>query len=145
MLDTHKEKNTEMLQSELKSAAKLEDFFKENERNLKVQTVPDFLNEMLIKYDLEKSYVLSQAGISGTYGYQIFDGRRSGGREKLLQLAFGFPLTLDETQRLLRCGGYSELYVKKKREAFIMYALGKKYDINQVNELLYQNEEETFE
>lgn len=139
------EKSTAFLQSELKQAASLEQFIKENEKNLKAKTVPEYLNEMLIKYDMEKSDVVRNSGLSGTYAYQIFDGKKSAGREKLIQLAFGFPLNLEETQRLLRLGGHNELYVKKKREAYVMYALGKSFDLNQINELLYQNGEETFE
>lgn len=144
MMDKGKEKSTAFLQSELKQAVSLEKFIQENEQNLKAKSVPEYLNDMLIKYDMEKSDVVHRSGLSGTYAYQIFDGKKSAGRDKLLQLAFGFPLNLEETQRLLRFGGHNELYVKKKREAFIMYALEKGYDLNQVNELLYQNEEETF-
>lgn len=139
------EKNTEFLQSELKHASSLEQFIKENEQNLRAKSVPEYLNDMLIKYDMEKSDVVRRSGLSGTYAYQIFDGKKSAGREKLIQLAFGFPLNLEETQRLLRFGGHNELYVKKKREAFIMYALEKGYELDRVNELLYQNEEKTFE
>lgn len=140
----NKEKSTAFLQSELKQATSLEQFIKENEQNLKAKTVPEYLNEMLIKYDVEKSEVVRKSGLTGTYAYQIFDGKKSAGRDKLIQLAFGFPLTLEETQHLLRFGGHNELYVKKKREAYVMYALGRGYDLDQVNELLYQNEEETF-
>ena len=145
MGDKGKEKSTAFLQSELKQASSLEAFMRENMQNLTAKNVPEFLNDMLIKYDMEKSDVVRRSGLSGTYAYQIFDGKKSAGREKLIQLAFAFPLSLEETQKLLRFGGHSELYVKKKREAFIMYALGKGYNISQVNELLYQNEEETFE
>lgn len=139
------EKSTELLQSELKKAGSLEKFLKENEKNLKARTVPQYLNEMLIKYDVEKSDVVRRSGLTGTYAYQIFDGKKSGGRDKLIQLAFGFPLNLEETQHLLRFGGHDELYVKRKREAYVMYALEKGYDINKVNELLEENAEETFE
>ena len=139
------EKSTAFLQSELKQAKSLEQFIQENESDLKAKSIPEYLNDMLIKYDMEKSDVVRRSGLSGTYAYQIFDGKKSAGRDKLIQLAFGFPLNLEDTQKLLRFGGYNELYVKKKREAFVMYALEKGYDINQVNDLLFQNEEETFE
>lgn len=139
------EKNTKYLESELKQVKNLEEFLKGNNQILKAKTVPEYLNDLLIKYDAEKSDVVRRSGLSGTYAYQIFDGKKSAGREKLIQLAFGFPLSLEETQRLLRLGGHSELYVKKRREAFLMYALERGYDINQVNELLYENEEKTLE
>ena len=139
------EKNTEYLESELKRTNKLNDFFAGNEKELRVKSVPEYLNDMLIQYNADKSDVVRNSGLSGTYAYQIFDGRKSAGREKLLQLAFGFPLSLDETQHLLRFGGHNELYVKKKRDAYMMYALTKGYTLEQVNELLYQNGEKTFE
>lgn len=142
-MEKHKEKDTKLLQSELKQAVDLESFLKENESDFRARTVPEYLNDMLIKYNMEKSDVVRHSGLSGTYAYQIFDGKKSAGREKLIQLAFGFPLNLEETQRLLKFGGHNELYVKKKREAFMMYALEKDYDINQLNDLLYQNGEET--
>lgn len=138
------EKSTELLQSELIRAEKLEDFFAENETSLKEKSVPDYLNELLKAHQAEVSDVVRRAGLTN-YAYQIFDGRKKAGREKLLQLAFGFPLTLEETQRLLRCGGHSELYVKNRREAYLMYALGKGFNLQKVNELLYENGEKTFE
>ena len=138
------EKSTELLQSELKNAQKPEEFFSKNEENLKEKTVSEYLMEMLIRYDMEKSEVVSKSGLSGTYAYQIFDGRKMAGREKLIQLSFGFPLKLEETQRLLKFGGYSELYVKNKREAYIMFALEKGYDIQRLNELLFDCGEKTF-
>ncbi len=140
-----KEINTKYLEAELKQAKNLDEFLEENAHNLKVKTVPEYLNDLLIKYNAEKKDVVRHSGLSGTYAYQIFDGRKSAGREKLIQLAFGFPLTLEETQRLLRFGGYGELYVKKRREAFLIYALEKGYDINRANELLYENDEKTLE
>lgn len=137
------EVKTKKLELKLRHAESLEDFFEENEQNLKAKTVSEYLEELLIKYKAGKGDIVKKAGLTGTYGYQIFDGTRSAGRDKLIQLAFGFPLKVEETQRLLRCGGYAELYVKKRREAFLIYALEKGYDITRVNELLYENDEKT--
>ena len=139
------EKSTELLQSELKNAKNPADFFEKNMQVLKGKTVQEFLMELLIKYNLERKDVVVKSGLTGTYPYQIFDGRKTAGREKLIQLAFGFPLNLEETQRLLKHGGYSELYVKNKREAFIMYALEKGMDIHKLNELLFECGEKTFD
>lgn len=138
------EKSTELLQAELKNAEKPEDFFAANETALKEKSVAQYLNEMLLKYRMDVGDVARRAEL-GNYAYQIFDGKKNAGREKLIQLAFGFPLTLEETQRLLRCGSHSELYVKSKREAYLMYALGKAYSLQEANELLFKNDEKTFE
>ena len=100
---------------------------------------------MLIKYNREKNDVVVKSGLTGTYPYQIFDGKKAAGRDKLIQLAFGFPLNLEETQRLLKYGGHNELYVKVKRDAYVMFALEKGYDIQKLNELLFDCGEKTFE
>ena len=139
------EKSTGLLQSELKNAKNLAEFFAENLYALKEKTVSDYLMEMLIKYDVEKNDVVAKSGMSGTYPYQIFDGKKTAGRDKLIQIAFGFPMSLEETQRLLKYGGHNELYVKVKRDAYIMFALEKKYDVHQLNGLLFECGEKTFE
>ena len=131
------EKDTKYLETELKQAKNVEEFLCDNGQILNAKTVPEFLNDLLIKYNVEKADVVHRSGLSGTYAYQIFDGKKSAGREKLIQLAFGFPLSLEETQHLLRFGGHAELYVKKRREAFLMYALEKGYSIDQTHALLY--------
>lgn len=139
------EKSTEILQFELKNAKNPADFFEKNMQVLKGKTVQEFLIELLIKYNLERKDVVIKSGLTGTYPYQIFDGKKTAGRDKLIQLAFGFPLSLDETQHLLKYGGHNELYVKVKRDAYVMFALEKKYDIQKLNEFLFECGEKTFE
>lgn len=139
------EKSTEFLQEELRRTNSLEQFETENKEELQAQSVADYLNDLLIQYDKRKPEIAKRAGLDEGYTYQIFIGRRNAKREKLLQLAFGFPLTVEETQRLLRYGGYGELYVRKKRDAYLMFALEKGYDIQQVNALLYEKGVEVFE
>ena len=130
-------KDTNVLQEELRKAESLEKFEKENNFELYDQSVSEYLNELLIKYDAKRSEIAKRANLDDGYMYQIFNGRRNAKRDKLLRLAFGFPLTLEETQKLLRLGGYSELYVRRKRDAYLMFALEKGYDVLQTNDLLY--------
>ena len=139
-----KKKTTARLESELRHARRLEDFMKENEEELYLQSVPELLNEMLICYNMQKNDVIERAAFPGTYAYKIFSGKKNGSREKLLWLAFGFPLTLEETRQLLRAGGYSELSPKNKRDALVIYALDSGYTIQEVNKLLLENEEDVF-
>ena len=92
-----------------------------------------------------KPDIIKRSGMEEGYLYQIFNGRRHAKRDKLLQLAFGFPLTVEETQRLLRLGGYGELYVRRKRDVYLMFALEKGYDVQQANMLLYDKGVEILE
>ena len=143
MIDQQKaKKDTSKLQSELKHAKSAESFVQENQTELQVKSVAEYLNDMLIAYNLEKSDVVKRAGFVGNYPYKIFNGMKNASRDKLLQLAIGFPLKLEETQLLLRLGGHSQLYVRDQRDAFLMFALEKGYDIQKVNNLLYENKKE---
>jgi len=139
-----KKKSTDRLESELRRAKCLEDFIKENEEELQLQSVPELLNEMLIQYNLQKNDVIEHAAFPGTYAYKIFSGEKNGSRDRLLWLAFGFPLTLEETGRLLRAGGHSKLSTKNKKDALVIYALDGGYTIQEVNKLLQENEEDVF-
>ncbi len=138
-------KDTTMLVSELKNAKSAEEFVQENSEEFCMKSVAEYLNEMLIKYDTEKCDVAKKGGFTGNYVYQVFNGVKSAGRDKLIQIALGFPLTLEETQYLLRLGGHSELYVRNSRDAYLMFAIEKGYGIQKVNELLYENKKELLE
>ena len=132
-------KDTVTLQSELKHAENVELFVKENQSEFHELDVADYLNQLLIKYNLEKCDVTRRGGFAGNYVYQIFNGKKNPSRDKLIQIALGFPLTLEETQELLKRGGYAELYVRDSRDAFMMFAIEKKYTLQELNELLYKN------
>ena len=133
-----RKKDTYILQEELRKSDNLDKFEKENNSELHAQSVAEYLNELLIKYDGTKPEIGKRADLDEGYMYQIFNGRRNAKRDKLIRLAFGFPLTLEETQRLLHLGGYGKLYVRRKRDAYLMFALEKGYDAMQANDMLYE-------
>lgn len=142
---TMSKKDTYILQEELRKSDSLNKFQTENNSELHAQSVADYLNELLIKYDGKKTEIGKRANLDESYMYQIFNGRRNAKRDKLLRLAFGFPLTVDETQKLLRLAGYGELYVRRKRDAYLMFALEKGYDAMQADDLLYDKGEKVLE
>lgn len=140
-----RKKDTVTLQSELRHSESVEKFVVENQSELSVMSVAEYLNELLIKYNLEKCDVARRGGFTGNYPYQIFNGKKNASRDKLIQIALGFPLSIEETQYLLQIGGYLGLYVRNSRDAFIMYALDKQYTLEELNELLYKNKKKIIE
>ena len=138
------EKSTEELINELQKADDFFEFAKENEMELESISLTEQLEQFLEKYQKPKKDVIKDAGLDTTYGYQIFDGRKKPRRDKLLQLAFGFPLTIEETNQLFRAAGMSSLYVRCKRDTICMYCLQQGMMIDECNELLYKAGEETF-
>lgn len=136
-------KATKDLINELQQAKEVGEFITENLEEFESLPLTDLLKELLEKYDKNRIDVIKAACLDFTYGYQIFDGKKKPRREKLLQLAFGFPLSVEDTNRMLRAGGVSGLYVRNKRDAICMYCLQKDMTLEECNTQLYQMREET--
>lgn len=136
-------KTTEELLNELKSAKAIDEFTSANEKEFEKISLTEILAQMLEKYKKVRIDVIKAARFDYTYGYQIFDGKKRPKREKLLQMAFGFPLSLEDTNRLLRAGGVNGLYVRCKRDVICMYCLHKGMTLEECNSYLYQLGEET--
>ena len=80
--------------------------------------------------------VVRQAQIERTYGHQIFNGTRNPGRDKVIQLAFGFGLDVTGAQRLLNAAQKYPLYPRLKRDAAILYCIHNHIDIIEAQSLL---------
>ena len=107
------------------------------------ENLSNLLDKLLKKYNLKKSEIIRLAEMSEVYAYQIFSGLRVPERKKLLCLAIAMKLSLDEVQMLLKCAGYSTLYVKLPFDSVILYGICKKLSVVQINEILYEYSLET--
>ena len=129
-------KTTYTMQQRLFSAPDFETFAKDNAPFLSSQPIGDYLVELCAKRGLAMGDVIRRSGVDRTYGYQLFNGTRQPSREKLLQLAFGLQLTVEETQRLLKTAGKSPLYPRILRDAAVMRCLNDGRTLEETQELL---------
>ena len=106
-----------------------------------IVSLAEHLDALLDQKEPSKAEVIYRARLDTVYGYQIFNGTRKPSRDKLLQLAFGFPLTYKETLTLLKIAGVGSLYVRRRRDSIIIFALNKGFSLEQLNELLEQEDE----
>ena len=100
-----------------------------------------YLKKLLKEKDVTPSEVIKRSRIERTYCYQIFNGRKKPGRDKLLAISLALSLTLEETQRLLGIAKEGVLYVKSRRDSIIIYAINNKMSVLDTNFLLNQYEE----
>ena len=114
-----KEKTTDDLKRELMSEADLDAYIKENEALFVDKIVIELLGELYERKSLSKAALAKQAGMSEVYVHQVFSGRRTPSRDRLLCLCIGLEATLEETQRLLKQAIYAQLYPANKRDAII--------------------------
>lgn len=137
-------KDTTKLLEELKQCSDFKKFYNENSEYIVNTSLADYLNEIIEKKKLKKGEIIKKAEISEVYAYQIFSGiRKKPERNKLLCLAFGMELNLEETQELLKISGYPQLYVKKPFDSVIIYAICNQFTVVQTNNLLYDYDMET--
>ena len=132
------EKNTSEIVKELGLCPDFQTFYSENKDYMVSQKLTDLLAQLLKSKKLQKSLVIKNAEISEVYGYQIFSGIRVPERKKLLCLAVGMGLNIEETQQLLKCAGYAQLYVKLPFDSIVLYGLCKGLSVVQINGLLYE-------
>ena len=137
-------KTTQELLELMKSTSDYMDYLAVcNDSILSEHMKPDrILNMLLDEKHRKKSDVIALSGIETHYAYQIFSGTKLPSRDKMLMLCFGFGLTPDEAQRVLRLTGYPLLYGKNLRENAILFGLTKHYSVIEVNDALYTLGEE---
>lgn len=138
-----KKKNTDGLRQELMASTDLSQFLSRNQEQFVNKNVAELLNYLFEKKNISKAALAKSAGMSEIYLHQIFAGRRTPSRNRLLCLCYGLEASIEETQELLRLCGTAELYPKRKRDAIIYYGLLHKLDLFVINDKLFDENEDT--
>lgn len=116
-------------------ATNLKDIF-EDEDIPQLPLFHEYLRELCQSRGEIAERVIKRAGIDRTYGHQLFNGRRKPSRDKVIQLAFGFGLDVEETQQLLKIARHTFLYPKIKRDAAIIYCLARNMGLAETQNVL---------
>ena len=138
-----KEKATDDLKQELMNASDLNSFLNANTDLIQNEDIQEKLNELFIKSTLSKAELARRSGISEVYLHQLFSGRRKPSRDRLICLAIGLEISIEETQELLRHCGQAELYARSKRDAVIIYGISHKMNLPEINDELFKNSLDT--
>lgn len=94
-----------------------------------------YLRSLAVEKGISPAQIATQSGL-GDYIYKIWSGVRKPTRNAVLSIAFGMRLSVDETQLLLRIGGFAGLDPRRRRDSALIFALEKEYVIIEANELL---------
>lgn len=135
--------NTDDLQRELMSAPNLNDFLESNSERFCSESPAEMLNAIFERKGISKAALAKQSGMSEIYLHQIFAGRRTPSRSRLICLCFGLGVTLEEAQELLKRCGLAQLYPKLRRDAIIIYGLANRVSLFEINDKLYSEDEDT--
>ena len=138
-----KKKETDNLQQELMDSPDLTRFLSQNQDQFVNKSTAELLNLLFEKKNISKAALAKQSGMSEIYLHQIFAGRRNPSRNRLLCLCYGLEASIEETQELLKLCGMAQLYPKLKRDAIIYYGLRHKLNLFEINDKLFDENEET--
>ncbi|MBQ6274180.1 MAG: helix-turn-helix transcriptional regulator [Oscillospiraceae bacterium] len=136
-------KKTDDLRQELMESEDLSRFLSENEESFETAECGALLQRLFEAAGCSKAELARRSGMSTVYLYQIFSGRRRPSRDRILCLCFGLGCSPGTAQELLKKGAFSPLYPKNRRDAIILFALGKGLTLQEANDRLFQENEET--
>ncbi len=132
---------TELL-NRLKKTDDFAKFIEDNKNEFSELSCTELLNEMLADKKTSLAKVAKASG-QGDYVYKVFQGKRKPSRDIVIDIAVGMELSIDETQFLLRIFKLAALDPRDKRDSAILYGLKDQFDINRINDLLFELNEET--
>ena len=102
---------------------------------------PAYLLEKMQEKELTPARLWELAQIQRNYGYQILNGTKVPGRDKVIALCLSLSLTLEETQRALILADAGALYARRTRDSILIFSLQKGLSVSDANILLYDNSE----
>ena len=77
------------------------------------------------------------------YLHQVFSGRRTPSRNRLLCLCFGLGASVEEAQDLLRHARLAPLYSRDRRDAIVIFGLSHGISLDEINDKLYAEDADT--
>ena len=86
-----KRSTTELL-SLLKSAGDINEYLEKNSESFSAEKPCEYLEKIIAEKGLVKSEIIKKSGIERHYAYQIFSGRKTPSRDKLIMLCLGMGL-----------------------------------------------------
>lgn len=107
------------------------------------------LSEYFMAYlhsrNMYESELIRESQIQRNYAYQILNGSKKPGRDKVLALCIAAKMNYSDAQRALALADCGKLYPRRKRDSVIIFALHKELTVQQTNELLYAEDENPLE
>ena len=130
------------LEESLKSFSSFEEF----EKYFKAELIGEdlllgeYLYHLLDKYNANPYKASIAIGRSHSYVGKIVNGKElNPSRDVLLALCVYMGATVKETQILLKYAGKASLYVRRKRDVIVWFALMKHQSLDDLNMYLYDN------
>lgn len=101
-----------------------------------VTSFSEFVETHRVKAGITPAQLIESAQIQRNYGYQILNGTKNPGRNKVIALCLALSLSYEDVQRALTTAGEGILYPKNTRDSVLIFCINKKMSVMETNELL---------
>lgn len=128
--------------SSIDSKANLHSFSENLGLSEKQLSFSEFLFQKMQEKEIVPGRLWEMAQIQRNYGYQILNGTKMPGRDKIIALCLSLNLSLEETQRALTLANAGALYPRRKRDSILIFSLKKSLSVADTNILLFEFSEE---
>lgn len=121
--------------SELKTMLDNESF------DLSGKTFAQYFMELTIDNNESRAQLVKESQIERTYCYQILNGTKQPGRDKVIALCLAAKISERETQHCLFLSSHAQLHPRNRRDAIIIYAINNHLSVRETNNILSDLEE----
>lgn len=135
-------KTSDLLKELTAENADISEYIASNPDSFINGNIKDYWEGIIDKSGLTKSSIINKSDFSYCYFYDIINGRKIPGKDKIVRLILAMKLSLDDCQDALRISGKSALYPKIKRDSILIFALNNSLSIYETNDLLTKYGEE---
>lgn len=131
------EKNTDELFNALKEDPDVEQFLANNQQEFS-RPFHEYLTNLRKEKNLTIKDLCKKLNCNPAHIYHIFSGTKKPSRQRLAAISRAMDLNLEETQYLLRYGGYGILYPRNTWDAVVISSIEHRLSVAEMNELLTQ-------
>lgn len=135
-------KDTNDLFNELGQDCKIENYLNDNTSSFVTHSINEFWEDACERSGLSKSNIINKSDFSYCYFYDVINGRKIPGSDKIIRLILTMKLSLDDCQQALRMSGKTALYPRIKRDSILIFAINNGLSVYQCNDLLAKCNEE---
>lgn len=130
-------KSTDNLLNELQQDdCNIENYLNSNPDSFVLHSINEFWEDAISRSCMSKSNIINKADFSYCYFYDVINGRKIPGKDKIIRLILTMKLDVDDCQEALRLSGRSALYPRIKRDSIILYAINNSMTVYETSELL---------
>lgn len=124
------------LLSNIHSESSLHSFSAELSQEEKKISFPEYLLSKMQEKEISPGRLWELSQIQRNYGYQILNGTKTPGRDKVIALCLSLSLSLEDTPRALMLADAGALYIRRKRDSILIFSLQKGLSVMDTNILL---------